>query len=215
MKKQTLLLVPLLTFIMAAPVFAQDYGSTASSAPSVPTARQERQQAREEKQTAIQNARATFQAKLATIKNAQKQAIVTRIDSLITQVNANRTSIMLNQLSRIENLLNRLETRANMAATSGQSIATVTTAITAARTAIATARTAVQAQAVKTYVINITTEANLGAAVSATRTQFAKDLQATHQTVLSARKAVVTVLQALAKVVGEKLETATGSATTK
>lgn len=215
MKKQIFLLVPLLTFILAAPAFAQDYGGSVTSAPSVPTARQERQQAREDMQTAIQTARANFQAKLASIKNTQKQAIVARMDTRIAQINANRTTIMLNQLNRIESLLNRLETRANMAATSGQNITAVTTAITAARTAIANARTVVQNQSTKVYTINITTEANLGAAVSATRIKFAADLQTAHQSVLSARKAVVAVLQALAKVIGEKLETATSSAETK
>ncbi len=150
-----------------------------------------------------------FRANLAAIRDAKKQALVEKIDQRISQINANRTAIMLRHLTKIEEVLARIETRVNTLATDGKDVATVRTAITAARTAIAASRTAVNAQAAKTYVINITTEDKLGSAVSSTRTTFAKDLQAAHQTVVAARKSVRDVLKALAKIVGEKLTTTT------
>ncbi len=148
-----------------------------------------------------------FRVRLATIRDEKKKAIVERIDQNIVKINTNRTAIMLRHLTKIEEILGRIETRTNSLASSGKDVTAVRTAITKAREAIAAARTAVNAQAVKTYTIDITTETNLGSAVSAARTAFAKDLSAAHQTVVTARKAVRDVLKELAKVVGEKLTT--------
>lgn len=149
--------------------------------------------------------REEFRTRLATIRDAKKKAIVERVDQRLAQINTNRTAIMLRHLTKIEEILARIETRVNDLSTSGKDVATIRTAITSARAAITTARTAVNAQAAKNYTIVITTEANLGSAVSSVRTAFAKDLQTAHQSVVTARKSVRDVLTALAKVVGEKL----------
>ncbi len=150
-----------------------------------------------------------FRARLSAIRDEKKKAIVERIDQRIAQINANRTSIMLRHLTKIGETLNRIEARTDTVAASGKDVAAVRTAIATARTAITTAQTTVNAQAAKPYTINITTEANLGSAVSTTRQAFAKDLQAAHQSVVTARKSVRDVLKALAKVVGEKLTNTT------
>lgn len=153
--------------------------------------------------------REEFRARLSTIRDAKKKAIVERIDQRMVEINANRTAIMLRHLTKIEEILARIETRVNDLSTSGKDVATIRTAITTARAAITTARTAVNAQAAKNYAIDITTEANLGSAVSSVRTAFAKDLQTAHQSVVTARKSVRDVLTALAKVIGEKLTNTT------
>lgn len=149
--------------------------------------------------------RTEFRTKLDSIRDEKKKAIVDRIDKRIPEINANRTSIMLSHLTKIEEILNRLETRTNDLATAGKDVTAIRTAITNARDAITSARSAVTAQAAKTYTFNITTEGNLGQVVSATRLQFARDLQATHKAVVAVRKAVRDVLTALSKITGEKL----------
>lgn len=149
--------------------------------------------------------REEFRARLSAIRDAKKKAIVERVDQRIAQINTNRIGIMTRHLTKIEEILNRIEARALEAEKNGKDITAVTSAIASARTAIASAKTTAAAQAAKTYAIDITTEANLGFAVSSVRIAFAKDLQAAHQSVAAARKSVRDVLTALAKVVGEKL----------
>lgn len=149
--------------------------------------------------------REEFRARLSAIRDAKKKTIVERVDKRIGELNTNRTATMLRHLTKIEEVLGRIEARTNTVATSGKDVTDVRTAITKARDAIAAAKTTVNAQAAKTYTIEVTTEANLGSAVSAVRTQFAADLQTAHQAVVTARKSVRDVLVALGKVVGEKL----------
>lgn len=149
--------------------------------------------------------RSEFRTKLDSIRDEKKKTKVENLDQRISQINANRTSIMLGHLTKIEEILNRLEARTNDLATAGKDVTAIRTSITNARDAIATARTAVTAQAAKTYTFDITTEGNLGQTVSSTRIQFARDLQAAHKAVVTARKAVRDVLTALSKIVGEKL----------
>lgn len=149
--------------------------------------------------------REEFRARLSAIRDAKKKAIVERVDQRLAQTNTSRTGIMTRHLIKIEEILNRIETRALGVEKDGKDITAVKTAIASARTVIASAKTTVAAQAAKIYAIDITTEANLGSAVSSVRIAFAKDLQAAHQSVVAARKAVREVLTVLAKVVGEKL----------
>ena len=149
--------------------------------------------------------RSEFRTRLSTIRDEKKKAIVDRTDKRIVEINANRTSIMTRHLTKIEETLNKIETRALEVEKKGKDISAVRAAIVTASTAIASAESAIATQAAKTYVINVTTEDSLGSAVSSTRMAFAKDLQAAHQSVVTARKSVRDVLTALAKVVGEKL----------
>ncbi|MEK7525133.1 MAG: hypothetical protein AAB548_02055 [Patescibacteria group bacterium] len=153
--------------------------------------------------------REEFRAKVSAIRDEKKKALVERMDTKMKELNAKRTAILLRHLDKIEEILNRIETRALEVEKGGKDIASVKTAVQKAKDAIAAARTAVNVQAAKTYIIDITTEDKLGAAVSAARTTLARDLQATHQAVVAARKSVREVLTALAKVVGEKLTNTT------
>lgn len=188
--KKLIALLPILTLalVLASPVFAQP-----TPTPSVRRG----------------DDRLEFRTKLDSIRDEKKKTKVENLDQRISQINANRTSIMLSHLTKIEEILNRLETRTNDLATAGKDVTAVRTAITKARDVIASARAAVTAQAAKTYTFNITTEGNLGQAVSSTRLQFARDLQAAHKTVVAARKEVREVLVALSKIVGEKLPEST------
>ena len=186
--KKFILSISALALALVSPVFAENTTSGAT----------DRQMKRDE-------IRADFRAKLVTLRDQKKKVILERLDTRMKELNANRTATMLRHLTKIEETLNKIETRTNTVAAPGKDVAVVRAAITKARDAIAAARTAVNAQAAKTYTIEITTEANLGSAASTVRTQLAKDLQAAHQMVVTARKAVRDVLVALGKVVGEKL----------
>ena len=180
-----------LALIVTVPIYAQ-----------TPSAATNRQMSRE-------NERENFRSKLNSISDEKKKAIVDRTDKRIVEINANRTGIMTRHLTKIEEILNKIETRALEVEKRGKDISAVKAAIVTARTAIASAKSAVATQAAKTYTIDVTTEDKLGLAVSSTRTAFAKDLQAAHQSVVTARKSVRDVLKALANVVGEKLPNAT------
>ncbi len=149
--------------------------------------------------------RSEFRTRLSTVRDGKKKAILDRTDKRIVEINANRTGIMTRHLTKIEEILNKIETRAQQVEKRGKDISAVKAAIVTARATILSARSAVATQAAKTYTIDVTTEDKLGAAVSSTRTAFAKDLQAAHQSVVTARKSVRDVLKALANVVGEKL----------
>jgi Mg2+ and Co2+ transporter CorA len=149
--------------------------------------------------------RSEFRTRLSTIRDEKKKAIVDRTDKRIVEINLSRTNIMTRHIAKIEEVLNKIETRAIEVEKRGKDIGAVRAAIVTSRTAIASAKSAIAAQIAKTYTIDVTTEDKLGPAVSSPRTAFAKDLQAAHQSVVTARKSVRDVLKALAKVVGEKL----------
>ena len=183
MKKIFSLIIPCLVLLFALPVFAAE-----------PT------------RTPTRNPRQEFVNKLAAIRDEKKKAIVARIDQQIVKLNSGRTSTMLRHLDTIQGVLDKLKTKTQDLANDGKDVTAINAAITKAQAAIDSARTAITVQAGKTYTINITTDANLGSAVSNTRLAFARDLKTVHQAVVTARKATKDVLVAIAKVVGEKLQ---------
>ncbi len=173
-------LASVLLLTQLTPVFALD--TDVNSTPTLKT-------------SPIRDLREEFRLKLAALKDENKKAIVTRLDARMAQINANRTAIMLRHLDIIQAVLNKLQARS------------ATLDVSVAQKAIDSARATVIAQQAKVYTINITTEANLGQAVSATRKLLASDLLKAHQSVVAARKAVRAVLVTLNRSVGEKLET--------
>jgi hypothetical protein len=67
-----------------------------------------------------------------------------------------------------------------------------------ARAAILAAENVVASQAAKTYIMPITTTATLRTTVGSTVSQFRLDLKNTHQTLVTAKKAVMDTVRALA-----------------
>jgi len=192
---RSLLFLFVLTLFSTTSILAESAdGNAITPTPSVSQKNNYRLQVRE--------AREEFRQKLSQLKDARKKAIVEKIDARIAEINLNRTAIMTNHLNQIEAVLNKLETRANTAKTNGKNVSSVETAIASARAAIATARQNISDQAAKQYVINITSETNLGAAVSVTRQAFANDLQVTHKSVVSARQTVAAAISTLAQILG-------------
>jgi hypothetical protein len=202
MINKTLLLVPIISFILVSPVLAE------SPTPSTSTNnnfRLEVKEARENRIEAREQAREEYQTRLQQIKDERKRQIVENVSNRIAVINQNRTSIMLKHLDQIESVLTRLETKITTAKTNGKDVGSVESDIASAKTAISTARTKVSTQSTKTYTINITTESTLASAVATTRQAFQADLKSAHDSVVAARTAVSLAIQNLAKVLGETI----------
>ena len=118
-------------------------------------------------------ARMEFKAKLAKIKDEKKQKIVEKLDARFNEVNLKRTTQMTKHLDKMSEILTKI---------AGDTAS--------ASSAIQTARDAVTTQAAKTYVITISTEANLKMDVGKVRSQLEMDLRAVHKLVVAARRAV-------------------------
>lgn len=131
-----------------------------------------------------------FRAKIATLRDEQKKVKAESIDVKLAAANQNKTDQMGKALVKLQEILNRLIDKANTAKTAGSDTTEVETAITAAKAAIATAEAALVAQKAKTYTATITDEASLGKSFSTTFTQLRTDLNAVHETIKSAKKAV-------------------------
>lgn len=126
----------------------------------------------------IEVKRAAFKEKLAEIKDEKKQKIIEKLDTRFNEVNAKRTAQMTKHLDKMSEILGK-----------------VTGDTSSARAAIQTARDAVTVQAAKTYVITISTEANLKTDVGKVRSQLEADLRAVNELVIAARKAVQVLIK--------------------
>lgn len=159
--------------------------------------------------------KAALQAKLAKIKDAAKRTATEKADADIAALNKQTTDQLLSALDQITSVLNRAIAKTNELQLQGKNISSVQLKVTAAQNAIASARTKVQAQAAKTYSINVTTDAKLKGAVQAVRNSLRVDLMAAQAAVKAARKAMQDTLTALANVGGQATSTVTTSSTKK
>jgi len=139
-------------------------------------------QARDDAKAMIQTKRDEFKAKLQVIKDQRRKTLVERIDAKLARVNKNQTERFTDVLSRLQGFLDKI----GKSATSQ----TVLSDITSAQAAIDAAKTAVEAQAAKTYIIQITDDATLRLNVGTIISQFRQDLTATHKLVIDAKQAV-------------------------
>ncbi|MBI5358014.1 hypothetical protein HZB69_00055 [Candidatus Amesbacteria bacterium] len=126
----------------------------------------------------IEAKRMEFKTKVVKIKDEKKKLIVEKLDARFNEINAKRTAQMTKHLDKMSEIL-----------------AKVTGDTASASSAIQTARDAVTAQAAKTYVITISTEANLKMDVGKVRSQLEADLKSVNELVIAARKAVQSLLK--------------------
>lgn len=145
----------------------------------------------------VKDAREKFKEKVTEIKDERKQKVVENIDDRIASHNQKWVDHWNNVLGRLRELVTKIETNAQKLQTKGKDISTVQSAVTAANSAIDSAQAAVDTQSGKTYVINITTEDNLGQAVSTVVQQFKSDVQTVIETIRTARGAVKDAFGAL------------------
>ncbi len=124
--------------------------------------------------------REEFREKVKTLKDERKQKIIEHIDERIQKINSNWTERWRKILARLAKILAKIESR------SGE-----TEAVILAKEAIATAESAVEAQSLKIYVINFSSEDNLGKAARTAIGELRADLKSTREQITMARKAVV------------------------
>jgi hypothetical protein len=188
-RKLLVLVVPLILIVIVPQVYGV-YGMNAGSGSA--QIQQKLKAIGEEKTAAITQlkntiktnaaeARAEFKAKLETIKDEKKKLLVGRIDSKIAEINKRTTDRYLKTLEQLQMFVDRVS--ASDAATLANR--------TAAQNAINAAKTAVEAQAAKTYTIEITDEETLKTNVGTVVSQFRKDLTTVHELIVKARLSVV------------------------
>ncbi len=150
----------------------------------------------------IMGERAKLKDKLKVIKDERKKLTVERVGSRLEEVHDKSLDHFNNALERLDGVLDKVDTRADKAAVNGKDVAQVETAVTTARGLIDAAKKLVADAASKTYLITVTTEANLGSVVSATRKSLYDDLKVLHNAVHDAREATQTALEALKAIPG-------------
>jgi hypothetical protein len=110
---------------------------------------------------------------------------------------------MTRHLTTMNEILEKILEKIEELKTAQTDTVAVETAVTAADTAITTAQAAVTAQAGKSYLVTLTTEAHVKNDVESMRKTLETDLKTTAQAVVAARKAVSTAIGELAKAKGE------------
>ncbi|MFZ5932548.1 MAG: hypothetical protein ACOYT7_00460 [Patescibacteria group bacterium] len=147
-------------------------------------------EAREAAMDAAKTAREEFKERLREIRNERKRKVVERIDENIAKHNEKWVEHWNRVLSRLREILAKIQTRADKLAAVGKDVSKVNSAISAAESLIAEAQSAVDAQAGKTYVIEITDEETLGENVSRLVQDFRNDVKSVIEKVQAARKGV-------------------------
>ena len=151
---------------------------------------------RAEAQSKETKARQELQTKLQAIKNQTKVAAVENVDQNIAKINSGFIDRWTNATSQLDSFLAKIVSGVSAVAASstGKDLTAVNSAISDANNAISAAKSAIETQAQKTYTITITTEANLKADVSATRTALNKDLSSVKDLIQVAHSAVTKAL---------------------
>lgn len=158
------------------------------------------EEAKKRRENAIErakDARDAFKEKLAKIKDERKQKVVENIDEGIANRNQKWVEQWNNVLGRLRELVTKIETNAQKLKTDGKDVSSVEAKVVSANSAIEAAQAAVDSQSGKTYVINISSEDNLGQAVSSVVQQFKSDVQVVIGTITAARTAVKDAFGAL------------------
>jgi flagellar motility protein MotE (MotC chaperone) len=177
-----------------------------------------REDLKEELKTRIETAKKEWETKhkelidnLKKIKDEKKVTIVENIDARIAERNTHWVQHWSEVLTRQTQLLDKIEAKAKELQGQGKDITTVTTAIAAARTAITNAQAKVDAQAGKTYHIDVTTETTLGSNVSAAVKQMQADVKTVISAIEEVRKATQSAINALKTVLGLPISSPTAS----
>lgn len=211
------ILSPLILLLIVFPVFAQT-PSTSTSIPiksgstfkdKMEASREKFMMQKEEKEkmasTAAKTRKESFEKKLSKISDSKKRTTVEQAQKRLEEINKKRTTQMAEFLARTETILAKVEARTAKAKAAGRDVTSVESAIASAKTAIATAKSAVDAQAGKTYIIQVSTdERGLKNAVGAAMKSLETDLRNTHKIVVDAKQAVQKVFSLIKSVKGEE-----------
>lgn len=141
---------------------------------------------------------ATLKRRLDKFRDKTKATIIERVSNLFNTINDRLTDKMLDHLKRAGGFLDRLDTRVNNAAGEGLNTTEAKDAIADAREKIASTSAAVEAQALKDYTVDVSTEAKSKEEVRTTRQKLHADLKAVYALVKDAQKAVVEAIRTTA-----------------
>ena len=155
---------------------------------------------RQEALTELEKKREEFQLKLQEIKDERKQKIVENIDERLASLNEKWISHWNRVLSRLTEILAKITSRANALEAEGVDVSSVRSAVTVAEAAISAAQEAVNNQVSNTYVVDITSEENLGQDVKSVISDFHANIKSVWDKVKSARLAVGDALKVLKEV---------------
>jgi hypothetical protein len=144
--------------------------------------------------------REVYLQKLQTIKDERKKTIAEHIDQVISDRNAKWVEHWNNVLKRLTEILNKIQTRADKAAKNGKDISQVSQSVQEAANTVAAAQTAVNAQAEKTYTINVTSEESVGQEVRTMVANFRADVKSVISKIMAAREAVKKSYNALKEI---------------
>lgn len=131
-----------------------------------------------EREQKMEENRAKLQESLKAIKDKTKATIVVRVADGLNTVNKKMTDQFTQTLTKLKSILTRISDK------------DATVDIANATNLITTAQTAVDAQALKSYTVTVTTETNLKVNASESAQALRTDLSAVQEQVKAARKAV-------------------------
>ncbi|MBI2068835.1 MAG: hypothetical protein HYT67_01890 [Candidatus Yanofskybacteria bacterium] len=149
----------------------------------------------------IKEKRTELKERLEKIKDERKKQVVERIDKSMDELNARMVKHFTEVLDKVEGVLNRVSERTEKAKAAGADVSVVVAAIDQAVNAIREARAAIEAQAGKTYTINVTDEATLKNRVGEARQSLRADLKVVQDAVKAAHEAVRKVAVALGQII--------------
>lgn len=147
----------------------------------------------------LASSQAEFKEKLAEIKDEKKQKIVENINERLQAINENKTSNFFSVLERLNNLLANFKMESTNEKFQDSDKTTFLKEMTEAEEKIASSDAVIAAQAENDYTLTIEDEETLRQTVGETVSQFKKDLVATYQTVIAAKKEVRDVAAELTK----------------
>lgn len=143
----------------------------------------------------IASREAALRTKLQAFKDRKKAEIADRINTNLNKINQNQAEQMQKHLNRMSAILDKLEARVNQNKPDIKDPPAARAAIASARTTIATASSAVQAQALKDYTIQVTTEGRARLDAKAMRDKLHRDILALRKIVIDTKQAVANAIR--------------------
>lgn len=171
----------IVTSLLFSPTFALAIEKKAEARIASREAKQEqRLEARKEKMASRE---AAFKEKIQKFKDKKKAESVTKINERLAALNSKRVEVMTKHVDRMSEILLKLSAKSS------------SSEITQAQTAIDVAKSALTAQASQDYNIVVTSESKVGADATSAKKRLTEDLNATHQKVIDARKALTNAIE--------------------
>ena len=151
--------------------------------------------------------RASFSASLKTIRTEKKKTQLETVQNRLNEINKNQTTRNMATLKKLNQAVGEIEKRAQLLSQeSGKDSSDVISKLNTANAAISDAIESVTLQAEKTYVMIISSEANVKKDFGVQRSALASDLKNVRDDVHNARKKVGDTLKALKNMTGTQVK---------